>query len=148
MAEDFPLTHSHVVLEVFMNAECAPGGILLVFGVWVRLALSALQLQPNRGSLSMSVCWNLQHGANALFALGELLLNSIPFTPYLLGYLGMYSSSYGIWAFTYFRITGKWLYPVSPNFTIVPCCSFHPEGTIFIFIFSRRTTFADKFTLM
>jgi hypothetical protein len=72
----------------------------------------------------MSVFLGVQHGANALFALGELLLNNIPFTPYLLGYLGMYSSSYGIWAFTYFRITGKWLYPVSLTDALPPTAAF------------------------
>lgn len=54
----------------------------------------------------------LQHGANAAFALGELLLNRIPYTPYLVGYMGLYTSIYGLWAFTYFRLTGEWIYVV------------------------------------
>eukprot|EP00884_Botryococcus_braunii_P022879 jgi/Botrbrau1/9275/Bobra.0111s0003.1 len=52
------------------------------------------------------------HGANALFVLGELLLNTIPFTPYLVGYVGLYTSIYGLWAFAYFKYTGTWIYPV------------------------------------
>jgi hypothetical protein len=52
-----------------------------------------------------------QHGANAGLALGELALNAVPAHPYLMGLLGAYSSLYGIWAFAFFRVTGRWLYP-------------------------------------
>ncbi len=38
-----------------------------------------------------------QHGANALFAIGELLLNTIPFVPHLMGYVGFWTSAFGIW---------------------------------------------------
>ncbi|KAK9822472.1 hypothetical protein WJX81_006311 [Elliptochloris bilobata] len=51
------------------------------------------------------------HGANSLFAIGELLLNSIPFVPHLMGYVGFWTSAFGIWAFSVFRVTGMWLYP-------------------------------------
>ena len=46
------------------------------------------------------------------FILVELFLNSIPFVPYLMGYLGLYVATFGLWAFTYFRLTTLWLYPV------------------------------------
>lgn len=46
------------------------------------------------------------------FILGELFLNSIPFVPYLMGYLGIYVATFGLWSFTYFRLMGLWLYPV------------------------------------
>ncbi|KAK9902693.1 hypothetical protein WJX75_003028 [Coccomyxa subellipsoidea] len=51
------------------------------------------------------------HGANMAFILVELFLNSIPFVPYLMGYLGLYVATFGLWAFTYFRLTTLWLYP-------------------------------------
>jgi hypothetical protein len=57
-----------------------------------------------------------QHGANLGFITGELLLNRMPFIPYLMGALGLYVSAFGLWSFTYFRLNGLWLYPVS-------CCS-------------------------
>lgn len=53
----------------------------------------------------------VQHGANAGLALGELFLNAVPLHPYLMGALGAYSSLYGLWAFAFFRATGRWLYP-------------------------------------
>lgn len=54
----------------------------------------------------------MQHGANMAFILVELFLNCIPFVPYLMGYLGLYVATFGLWAFTYFRLTTLWLYPV------------------------------------
>lgn len=42
---------------------------------------------------------------------GELFLNRIPFYPYLLGYVGAWTSLYGVWAFSYFSSSGKWMYP-------------------------------------
>ena len=56
----------------------------------------------------------VQHGANAVFIFVEIFLNSIPFVPYLMGYLGLYVASFGLWAITYFRLHGLWLYPVRP----------------------------------
>ena len=53
-----------------------------------------------------------QHVFNALFMLVELLLNSIPFHPYLLGFGGLYSSCFGLWAFSFYHRTGRWIYPV------------------------------------
>ena len=44
--------------------------------------------------------------------LGELFLNNIPFYPYLLGFVGLWTCSYGIWAFINFSSSGKWMYPV------------------------------------
>ena len=55
----------------------------------------------------------VQHGLNLVFLLVELLLNKIPFEPYMLGWLGMYSSAYGLWAFSWYKVTNRWMYPVS-----------------------------------
>ena len=55
----------------------------------------------------------MQHGINFLWIVGEMFLNSIPFYPYLLGYVGLWTSFYGIWAFINFSSSGKWMYPVS-----------------------------------
>ena len=52
-----------------------------------------------------------QHGVNATLALGDLALNTIPATPYLMAFLGAYSSTFGVWAFAFYRATGRWLYP-------------------------------------
>ena len=48
-----------------------------------------------------------------MLMLGEMFLNRIPFYPYLLGYVGMWTSLYGVWAFVNFSSSGKWMYPVS-----------------------------------
>ena len=53
-----------------------------------------------------------QHGLNAALALGEVALNAVPLEPYLMGFLGLYSSIFGVWAFAFYRATGRWLYPV------------------------------------
>lgn len=53
----------------------------------------------------------LQHGLNFFWMLGETFLNRIPFYPYLLGYVGMWTSAYGVWAFANFSSSGKWMYP-------------------------------------
>lgn len=52
-----------------------------------------------------------QHGGNALLAVGDLALNSIPPVPYLMSALGAYSSSFGVWALAFYRRTGRFLYP-------------------------------------
>lgn len=39
----------------------------------------------------------MQHGANFFFAIGELLLNTIPFVPHLMGFVGFWTSLFGIW---------------------------------------------------
>ncbi|KAL0051828.1 hypothetical protein WJX82_002729 [Trebouxia sp. C0006] len=52
-----------------------------------------------------------QHGFNFVLMVGETFLNRIPFYPYLLGYVGMWTSFYGIWAFINFSSSGKWMYP-------------------------------------
>lgn len=54
----------------------------------------------------------VQHGFNFFLMLGEMFLNSIPFYPYLLGFVGLWTCSYGIWAFINFSSSGKWMYPV------------------------------------
>ncbi|KAK9798190.1 hypothetical protein WJX73_001724 [Symbiochloris irregularis] len=51
------------------------------------------------------------HGLNLVFIYIEFLLNTIPFQPYLMGWMGMYSSAYGLWAFSYYKIFNKWMYP-------------------------------------
>lgn len=53
----------------------------------------------------------IQHGGNAVLAVGDLALNTIPPVPYLMSLLGAYSSTFGIWAFAFYRATGRWLYP-------------------------------------
>lgn len=53
----------------------------------------------------------VQHGGNAALMVGDLLLNSIPPVPYLMSALGAYSSTFGVWAFAFYRTTGRWLYP-------------------------------------
>lgn len=50
-------------------------------------------------------------GFNALFALGDVSLNRMPFLPYVSGaLLSFYSSVFGVWALSLGRI-GIWLYP-------------------------------------
>ncbi|KAK9844666.1 hypothetical protein WJX74_005289 [Apatococcus lobatus] len=51
------------------------------------------------------------HAANAVFMLLELALNRIPFYPYMLGYVGLWSTIYGLWSITHYFIFGRWLYP-------------------------------------
>lgn len=65
-----------------------------------------------------------QHGANMAFIFAELFFSSIPFVPYLMGYLGFYVATFGLWAFTFFRITGRWLYPVSLLFIFLMSLGF------------------------
>lgn len=55
--------------------------------------------------------------------LGEMFLNSIPFYPYLLGFVGLWTCSYGIWAFINFSSSGKWMYPVGSLSHVGPVCS-------------------------
>ena len=59
----------------------------------------------------------VQHGFNAALILGEAFLNSLPIFAYLMGYVGLWSSLYGIWAQLHYLRTGRFLYPVS-------CCAF------------------------
>lgn len=61
------------------------------------------------------------------FILAELFFSSIPFVPYLMGYLGFYVATFGLWAFTFFRLTGRWLYPVS--FPLFPSCFLASGGS-------------------
>ena len=55
----------------------------------------------------------VQHGFNAALILGEAFLNSLPIFAYLMGYVGLWSSLYGIWAQLHYLRTGRFLYPVS-----------------------------------
>ena len=55
----------------------------------------------------------MQHGFNAVLILGEVFLNSLPIFAYLMGYVGLWSSLYGIWAQLHYLRTGRFLYPVS-----------------------------------
>ena len=61
------------------------------------------------------LCWTSYntHILNAVFMFGELFLNDIPFTPYLMGAVGFYSSAYALWAFSFYKATNRWIYPVS-----------------------------------
>ena len=56
----------------------------------------------------------LQHGANLVLLLVEFALNAMPYEPYLLGWTGLYSSAYALWAFSYYKATNRWMYPVGP----------------------------------
>ena len=47
-------------------------------------------------TISSMLC-GTQHGANFFFAMGELLLNTIPFVPHLMGFVGFWTSLFGIW---------------------------------------------------
>ena len=65
----------------------------------------------------------VQHGANVVLLMVELLLNAMPFEPYLLGWMGLYSSAFALWAFSYYKATNRWMYPVShASFAGVPVC--------------------------
>lgn len=55
----------------------------------------------------------LQHALNFVFIVVELLLNCMPFYPYLMGFMGLYTAVYGLWAFSFYIYTGRWIYPVS-----------------------------------
>ena len=48
-----------------------------------------------------------------MFAIGELMLNCMPHFTYLMGFMGLYTATYGVLAFTFFLRTGRWIYPVS-----------------------------------
>lgn len=88
--------------------------VALTWGVLVPMLASPSQPAPVRADtrrLFFNFTSYVQHGANAGLALGELFLNAIPAHPYLMGVLGGYSSLYGLWAFAFFRATGRWLYP-------------------------------------
>jgi hypothetical protein len=87
--------------------------VALTWGLLVPMLLSSPDAGVRAHTRAMFFNWTsyAQHGANAGLALGELALNAIPLHSYLLGLLGAYSSLYGIWAFTFFRATGRWLYP-------------------------------------
>jgi hypothetical protein len=79
----------------------------------------------------------VQHGLNLVFVLVELMLNSIPFHPYLMGFMGMYSAAYALWAFTFYSNSGKWIYPVP----LPPSPSFPPPFTHTSSTQIFRTTF-------
>ena len=59
----------------------------------------------------------LQHILNLVFAIGELMLNCMPHFTYLMGFMGLYTATYGVLAFTFFLQTGRWIYPVSLSTT-------------------------------
>jgi len=94
-----------------------PAALLVVamtWGVLVPMLSSPAQppaVRADTRRLFFNFTSYVQHGANAGLALGELALNAIPLHPYLMGALGAYSSLYGLWAFAFFRATGRWLYP-------------------------------------
>mmetsp|Transcript_22108 Transcript_22108/g.52855 ORF Transcript_22108/g.52855 Transcript_22108/m.52855 type:complete len:320 (-) Transcript_22108:272-1231(-) len=51
-----------------------------------------------------------QHGVNSLLILGDLMLNAIPFQGYMIGYAGMWSGLYSIWAHVNYALHGEWIY--------------------------------------
>lgn len=98
----------HVALPAALIVVC------MTWGVLVPMLTAPSQppaVRADARRLFFDFTSYVQHGANAALALGELFLNAIPLHPYLMGALGGYSSLYGLWAFAFFRATGRWLYP-------------------------------------
>ncbi len=52
-----------------------------------------------------------QHGGNAGLMLVEFGLNAIPIHGYMLGYVGLWSALFTVWAVLWHHLTGLWLYP-------------------------------------
>lgn len=97
----------HVLLAATLVVDLVTWGLL-----WPMLSRSD---DPKRYAFWREHFFNITsyhtHGLNFLFILVELALNKIPYEPYMLGWLGLYSSLYGLWAFSYYRITTRWMYP-------------------------------------
>jgi hypothetical protein len=92
-----------------------PSSVIVVAVTWLVLVPMLLRSDPATAALARAMFFEptsyWQHGGNALLALGELSLNRIPAVPYLMSALGFYSSAFGVWAFAFYRATGRWLYP-------------------------------------
>lgn len=58
-------------------------------------------------------CWTAynQHGINALQMLVELCLNQLPIAFYMMGFVGLYSCAFGLWALSVYVQKGLWIYP-------------------------------------
>lgn len=52
-----------------------------------------------------------QHGGNAILVLTDFALNDISIHPYLFGWVGLWSVTFGAWAILWYRLSGEWLYP-------------------------------------
>lgn len=53
----------------------------------------------------------IQHGGNAILVLTDFALNDISIHPYLFGWVGLWSVTFGAWAILWYRLSGEWLYP-------------------------------------
>lgn len=53
-----------------------------------------------------------QHGFNAALLAADLALNRLPFVPHLIGYAGLWSLAFTLWAHAWRAWSGRWLYPV------------------------------------
>lgn len=52
--------------------------------------------------------------------MGDLMMNAIPFQGYTVGYAGIWSGLYSVWAHTYYALHGEWIYVVSDRSYSVP----------------------------
>ncbi|DBA87555.1 hypothetical protein WJX77_000518 [Trebouxia sp. C0004] len=103
----FVVTLFHINLTTVFIVDVLTWGLL-----WPMLKANP---DPTRVEFFTNQLFNFtsynQHGFNFVLMVGETFLNRIPFYPYLLGYVGMWTSFYGIWAFINFSSSGKWMYP-------------------------------------
>ena len=56
----------------------------------------------------ISILFHLQHGINALQMLVELCLNQLPIAFYMMGFVGLYSCAFGLWALSVYVQKGLW----------------------------------------
>ena len=84
-------------------------------GLPAALTVHHAPLPAWHGSLHAHPRAVLQHGANLVLLLVEFAMNQMPYEPYLLGWTGLYSSAYALWAFSYYKATNRWMYPVGPS---------------------------------
>ena len=93
-----------------------PSSLIVVALTWLLLVPMLLSSSDKaRAAFTKAMFFNFasycQHGFNALFALGDVVLNRVPLLPYLSGaLLSLYSSVFGVWALSMGRV-GVWLYP-------------------------------------
>ena len=93
-----------------------PSSLLVVAVTWLVLVPMLMSSgEKNRVAFTRAMFFNFasysQHGFNALFALGDVFLNQMPFLPHVSGaLLSLYSSVFGVWALSLGRV-GIWLYP-------------------------------------
>jgi len=72
---------------------------------------SSLESRINFEQMFYSFLSYNQHGFNAFFFFVDFMFNRQPFKFYALGYVGLWSATYAIWAQLVFVVSGRWLYP-------------------------------------